>query len=61
MIEASNLKRIKEKSEALMIDYQFVSFDLVTYFNSDLIFKCKTIIILLSLIVFLKYTSLNSL
>ena len=43
MIETLNLKHIKEKSEALMIDYQFVSFDLLTYFNSDFTFMCKTI------------------
>ena len=32
MIETSNLKHIKEKSKAVMNDYQFVSFDLLTYF-----------------------------
>ena len=43
MIETSNLKRMKKKSEALMIDYQFLSFDLLTYFYSDFTFMCKTI------------------
>ena len=43
MIETSNLKRIKEKDDVLMVDYQFVSFDLLTYFYSDFTFMCKTI------------------
>ena len=34
MRETSNLKRRKEKSKAVMIDCQFVSFDLITYFYS---------------------------
>ena len=32
MIETSNVKRIKEKSKAVMIDYQFVSFDTLTFY-----------------------------
>ena len=43
MIETSNVKRIQEKSKAVMIDCQFVSFDLLTYFNIDLKFMCKTV------------------
>ena len=43
MIETSNMKCIKEKSKAVMIDYQFVSFDLLTYFYSDLTLMCRTI------------------
>ena len=43
MIETSNLKHIKEKSKAVMIVYQFVSFDLLTYLNSNFTFLCKTI------------------
>ena len=31
MIETSNLKHIKEKSKAVMIYYQFVSYDLLTF------------------------------
>ena len=42
-IETSNLKHIKEKSKAVMIDYQFVSFDLLTYFYSTFTFMCPTI------------------
>ena len=38
MIETPNLKHIKQKSKANMIDYQFVSFDLLTYFYSNLTF-----------------------
>ena len=30
-------------SKAAMIDYQFVSFDILTYFYSNLTFMCKTI------------------
>ena len=41
MIETSNLKHIKEKSKAVMIDYQFVSFDLPTYFYSTFTFMCQ--------------------
>ena len=43
MIETSNLKQIKEKRTAVMTDYQFVIFDLLTYFYSDFTFMCKTI------------------
>ena len=35
MIETPNLKHIKQKSKANMIDYQYVSFDLLTYFYSN--------------------------
>ena len=38
MIEASNLKHIKEKSTVEIIDYQFESFDLLTYFYSNFTF-----------------------
>ena len=38
MIETPNLKHIKQKSKAKMIDFQFVSFDLLTYFNSNITF-----------------------
>ena len=38
MIETPNLKHIKQKSKANMIDYQFVSFDLLTYFYSNFTF-----------------------
>ena len=34
MIETPTLKHIKQKSKAKMINYQFVSFDLLTYFYS---------------------------
>ena len=43
MIQTSNLKHIKEKSKAVMIDYQFVSFYLLTHFYSNFTFMCKTI------------------
>ena len=43
MIETSNLKQIKEKRKAVMIDYQFVTFDLLTYFYSDFTLMCRTI------------------
>ena len=38
MIETPNLKHIKQKSKAKMIAYQFVSFDLLTYFYSSFTF-----------------------
>ena len=40
MIETSNLKQIKENSKAVMTDYQFITFDLLTYFYSDFTFMC---------------------
>ena len=43
MIETSNLKQIKEKRNAVMIDYKFVTFDLLTYFYSDFTLMCRTI------------------
>ena len=43
MIETSNLKQIKEKMKAVMADYQFVIFNLLTYFYADFTFMCKTI------------------
>ena len=43
MIKTSNVKHIKEKSKAKMTDYQYVSFDLLTYFYSNFTFMCKTI------------------
>ena len=43
MIDTSNLKHIIDKSKAVMIDYQFVSFDLLTYFYSNFTFMYKTI------------------
>ena len=41
MIETSNLKHIKEKSKVLLTDYQFVSFDLLTYSISTLLLCVK--------------------
>ena len=43
MIETSNLKQIKEKRKAVMIDYQSVTFDQLTYFYSDFTLMCRTI------------------
>ena len=43
MIENSNLRRIKEKNKAVMTDYQFVTFVLLTYFYLDLTFMCKIV------------------
>ena len=48
MIETSNLKQIKEKRKAVMIDYHFVTFDLLTYFYSDFTLMCRTIYCLVS-------------
>ena len=39
MIETSNLKGIR----AVMIDYQYVTFDVQTYFHLDCTSWCKTI------------------
>ena len=43
MKETSNLKRIKERSKAVMTDCQYVTFDLLIYFYLDLTFMCKTV------------------
>ena len=43
MIETSNLRRIEEKSKAVMIDCQFGTFDQLTYFYPDLTSMCKTV------------------
>ena len=43
MIETSNLKRIEEKSKAVMTYCQYLTFDLHTYFYLDLTFMCKTV------------------
>ena len=48
VIETSNLKQIKEKRKAVMIDYQFVTLDLLTYFYSDFTLMCRTIYCLVS-------------
>ena len=60
MIETANLKHIKEKSKAALIDYQFVSFDLLTYIYSNFTFYVP-INILFSLIILHKYAPLNRL
>ena len=59
MIETSNLMRIEEKRKALMMDFQFITFDLLTYFLQTLLLCVKQYFAKSEF--FLKYTYMNSL
>ena len=48
MVKTSDLKEIKEKRKAVMTDYQFVTFDLVTYFIHILLLCVKQYTVLYS-------------
>ena len=49
MKDTSNLRGIKKDNKAVVIDYQFVTFDLLTFFHFEFTFICKTIYCLVPL------------